>query len=142
MKKIVLIIFLILKSLTFGYINLYPLEFNKDITYGAGEEFTLYNRTTEPRKYRVYVESVEGKKSMADWIEVYPRSILINPLKEKNIKIYVEAPQGSKEGEYQANLVIKEISLPIILQDKEELEKKTKILTMVKLRLKGRVAYD
>lgn len=141
MKKIVLIFF-ILKSLTFGYINLYPLKFEKDITYGAGEEFVLYNRTTEPRKYRVYVESVEGKKSMADWIEVYPRSILINPLKEKNIKIYVEAPQGSKEGEYQANLVIKEISLPITLQDKEELEKKTKILTMVKLRLKGRVAYD
>ena len=142
MKKFIIVLFLILKSLTFGYINLYPLEFNKDITHGAGEEFVLYNRTTEPRKYRVYVESVDGKESMADWVEVYPRSILINPLKEKNIKIYVKAPQGSKEGEYQANLVIKEISLPITLQNEKELEKKTKIMTMVKLRLKGRVIYD
>lgn len=141
MKKIV-ILFLIFKSFAFGYINLYPLEFNKDITYGAAEEFVLYNRTTEIRKYRVYVESVEGKESMADWVQVYPRSISISPLKEEILKIYVEAPSGTKEGEYQANLVIKEISLPVTLQDKEELEKKTRILTMVKLRLKGRVAYD
>lgn len=142
MKRIVFLLFLILKSLTFGYINLYPLEFEKNITYGAGEEFVLYNRTTEPRKYRVYIESVEGKESMADWVQVYPRSVSIDPLKEKSVKIYVEAPKGTKEGEYQANLVIKEISFPVTLQDEEELKKKTRILTMVKLRLKGRVAYD
>lgn len=142
MKKSIIIIFLILNSLAFGYINLYPLEFKKDITYGAGEVFVLYNRTTKPRKYRIYVEDVKGKESMADWVEVYPRSILLNPLKEENLKIYIQAPSGSKEGEYQANLVIKEVSLPLTLQDEEELKRKTKVMTMVKLKLKGRVTYD
>lgn len=142
MKKIVFSLFLLINSICFSYINLYPLKFEKNIAHGAGEEFTLYNRTTKTVKYRVYIEEVEGKKSMADWVEVYPKSVTLTPLKEDTLRLYVQAPKGTPEGEYQANLVIKEISLPLPEADKEDREKKTKILTMVKLRLKGIVDYE
>lgn len=79
---------------------------------------------------------------MADWVEVYPKSVTLTPLKEDTLRLYVQAPKGTPEGEYQANLVIKEISLPLPEADKEDREKKTKILTMVKLRLKGIVDYE
>lgn len=142
MKRIIVLMIFLLNNLTYAYINLYPLKFDKDITYGANEKFVLYNRTTKTRKYRIYVEEVEGKKSMADWLEVYPKSISIDALKEDEIRVYVIAPKGTPEGEYQAKLVIKEVGLPIVKQEKEERKKKTRIMTMVKLRLKGRVAYD
>lgn len=142
MKKLIAVVMLLISSISYAYINLYPLEFNKDITHGAGEDFTLYNRSTKTRKYRVYVEEVEGKNSMTDWIEIYPKSISLSPLKEKTVKIYVTTPADVPEGEYQANLVLKEVALPITQQDKEEQKKKTRVMTMVKLRLKGRVNYE
>lgn len=142
MKRVILLLVFLLSSISYSYINLYPLEFEKDITHGAGERFVLYNRTTKPRKYRVYVEEVAGKKSMADWIEVYPKSISIDPLKEEEIRVYVSSPANTPQGEYQANLVIKEVALPITQQEKEEQKKKTRVMTMVKLRLKGRVSYE
>lgn len=142
MKKLIVIVMLLISSISYSYINLYPLEFEKDITHGAGERFVLYNRSTKARKYRVYVEEVAGKKSMADWIEVYPKSISIDPLKEEEIRVYVSSPANTPQGEYQANLVIKEVALPITQQEKEEQKKKTRVMTMVKLRLKGRVSYE
>lgn len=142
MKKLIAVVMLLISSISYAYINLYPLEFNKDITHGAGEDFTLYNRSTKTRKYRVYVEEVEGKNSMTDWIEIYPKSISLSPLKEKTVKIYVTTPADAPEGEYQANLVLKEVALPITQQDKEEQKKKTRVMTMVKLRLKGRINYE
>lgn len=142
MKKIIAVVMLLVSSISYAYINLYPLEFNKDITQGAGERFVLYNRSTKDRRYRIYVESVEGKESMADWIEVYPKSISLQPLREKAVRVYVTPPANTTQGEYQANLVIKEVALPTPQQDKEEQEKKTRVMTMVKLRLKGRVNYE
>ncbi|STO30664.1 Uncharacterised protein [Fusobacterium necrogenes] len=142
MKKLLLLMIFFLNTLSYAYINLYPLKFEKDITNGAAQQFVLYNRTTKERKYRVYVEKVEGKRSMAEWVEVYPKSILLEALEEDVIKIFVKAPEGTPEGEYQANLVIKEVALPVIKQDKEERKKKARIMTMVKLRLKGKVNYE
>ena len=138
MKKIIAVVMLLVSSISYAYINLYPLEFNKDITQGAGERFVLYNRSTKDRRYRIYVESVEGKESMADWIEVYPKSISLQPLREKAVRVYVTPPANTPQG----NLVIKEVALPTPQQDKEEQEKKTRVMTMVKLRLKGRVNYE
>lgn len=142
MKKLILFLVCTYGSISFGYINLYPLKFEKNITHGASENFVLYNRTLTPLKYRVYVESVEGKKSMANWVEVYPKSILIDPLKEEEIRLYVEAPKNTQSGEYQANLVIKEISLPSPQLEVKESKKKARVMTMVKLRLKGRVTNE
>ncbi|MCI6152130.1 MAG: hypothetical protein MR673_03260 [Fusobacterium perfoetens] len=139
-KKIIL--FFIINTISFAYINLYPLEFNKNITKGAFQEFVLYNRSTKPVRYRIYIEEVPNRNSMKDWIEVYPKSITLNSLEEDSIRVYVQSPEGTKEGIYEANLVIKEISLPQPKLTEEEKNKKHNILTMVKLRLKGSVKYE
>lgn len=139
MKKIVMILILIINSISYSYINIYPIKFEKDITEGAYEEFTLYNRSNKVRRYRIYVEDVEGRNSMKDWIEVYPKSISIKSLEEKNVKIFIEAPENIKNGIYESNFVVKEILPPTTELTNEEKNKKTNILTMVKLRLKGKI---
>ena len=75
---------------------------------------------------------------MEKWVQIYPRSITLEPLEEKKIQVYVEAPKEAPVGKYQANLVLKEVGLPVIEKDKED-NKKHNVLTMVKIRLKGNV---
>lgn len=136
MKKIMYIVILFLMSINaLGYINIYPSKFEKSIKKETYEEFTLYNRTQRDIKYRVYLEDIEGKKSMTDWIEVYPKSIVLKPLEEKIIKLSVKAPENAPAGEYNSNLVIKEIESV----KKTKNESKVKVMTMLKLKLKGYV---
>lgn len=138
-KFLILSIYSIISFSTKAYINIYPVKFEKDITKGAKEDFFLYNRSTKTRKYRLYVEEIDGEKSMKDWVEVYPKSITLKPLEEKSFGVYAKGPKGIENGVYESNLVIKEISLPAVEQSKEEREKKTNILTMIKIKMKGRV---
>lgn len=136
MKKIMYILILLLMSINaLGYINIYPSKFEKSIKEETYEEFTLYNRTQRDIKYRVYLEDIEGKKSMTDWIEIYPKSISLKPLEEKIIKLSVKAPTGTPVGEYNSNLVIKEIES--VKKTRDEDESRVKVMTMLKLKLKG-----
>lgn len=132
MKKIVFLIFLFSK-ISFGYINIYPMEFNKDISNGTTQSFKLYNRTEEERKYRIYIEAGE-KNSMSQWIEVYPQSISLKPLEEDEIRIAITPPSTISKGEYRAKLVIKEVEVP-----KQKKEKKVRLMTIFKLNMKGYV---
>lgn len=137
MKKIVLVLNMIFSVTLFAYINIYPVKFEKNITSGAYEEFTLYNRTSKPRRYRVYIEEVENaKNSMAEWIEIYPKSIALKPLQEEKLQLEVKPPEGVEKGEYIANLIIKEVAIPSV-EEKEE--KKNRVFTMIRMRLKGKV---
>ena len=72
---------------------------------------------------------------MGDWVELYPKSITLAPLEEKEVKIYVEAPENTPNGEYKTHLVIKEIETPEQIKQKSKL----KILTLLRLELRGYV---
>lgn len=130
--KILILIFLFFYKLNFAYINIYPTEFNKDISNGATEKFMLYNRTDEDIKYRIYVTEGDGK-DMSKWIEVYPQSILLKPLEEKEIRLSVTPPSSAEKGEYKAKLIIKEVEIPKKNKNKEEV----KFMTIFKLNMKG-----
>lgn len=132
MKKIVFLVILFSK-ISLGYINIYPTEFDKDITNGATQIFKLYNRTEEERRYRIYIENV-GKNSMSQWIEIYPQSISLKPLEEDEIRIAITPPSSISKGEYRAKLVIKEVEVP-----RKKKEKKVKLMTLFKLNMKGYV---
>lgn len=132
MKKIVFLVILFSK-ISLGYINIYPTEFDKDITNGATQIFKLYNRTDEERRYRIYIENV-GKNSMSQWIEIYPQSISLKPLEEDEIRIAITPPSSISKGEYRAKLVIKEVEVP-----RKKKEKKVKLMTLFKLNMKGYV---
>lgn len=129
-------------SIVYGYINIYPISFEKEINKGAFEEFVLYNKTNKTKRYRIFVEKGEDKNSMAEWIEIYPKSIILSPAEEKSFKMLVRAPEGSSKGEYKAKLVIKEVSQPTPLMTQQERERKQKFLTMLKINLKGIVIDD
>lgn len=136
MKKLTFIFcILFLKINAFGYINIYPTKFDKNIKEEAYEEFTLYNRTQRDLKYRVYLEDLPNENSMTKWIEVYPRSISLKPLEEKTIKLLVSAPKNTPKGKYTSNLIIKEVEDPLMKKNQDD--KKVQLLTLLKLKLNG-----
>ena len=109
MKKIiVLLLFICFNSYIFPYINIYPVKFDKNISSDVEEEFFLYNRTKENKKYRIYLENSEDNE-FANWIEIYPKSILLKPLEEKSFKIYIKTPNNVEKGIYSSNLIVKEV---------------------------------
>lgn len=130
MRNIIFLIFLFFK-LSFSYINIYPTNFNKVITNGATETFKLYNRTDSEKKYRIYIEA-SSDQDMSKWIEVYPKSIFLKPLKEEEVRLFVNPPLSATKGEYTAKLVIKEICSP---NNKE----KVNLMTLFKLNMKGHI---
>ncbi len=134
MRKLYVVIFILMSMRVWGYINIYPAEFDKDITHGADGKFRLYNRLNKPVKYRIYLEEESEKNSMLDWIEIYPTTIFLKPLESKEIKILITPKKGAKDGDYSARLVVKQINIP-----REMKEKKVNFLTILKLKLKGRI---
>lgn len=132
MKKLYIFLILLLSQVSYSYINIYPTGFDKDITNGATESFKLYNRTNEEVKYRIYIEKNVEENSMADWIEIYPQSISLKPLEEKELRILVAPPKKTKNGVYKARLVVKEVEVP-----SKNKRKKVKIMTIFKLNMKG-----
>lgn len=135
MKKIiVLLLFICFNSYIFSYINIYPVKFDKNISSDVEEEFFLYNRTKENKKYRIYLENSEDSE-FANWIEIYPKSILLKPLEEKSFKIYIKTPSNAEKGIYSTNLIVKEVESV----EKNRDNKKTKILTKLRMKLIGRL---
>lgn len=131
MKVIYTILIFLLSTTSFSYINIYPMEFDKNISNGVTESFKLYNRTSNEIRYRVYIEKSE-EKDMSQWIEIYPQSISLKPLEEKELRLSVTPPKNAQAGEYKAKLVIKEIKVP----NKKD-DKKINIMTLFKLNMKG-----
>lgn len=135
MRK-VLFFFLTSYNIVFSYINIYPTKFEKNIENGVGEVFKLYNRTETQIKYRIYLE--KGKESdMSEWIEVYPRSIILNPTEEKEIKIFITPPTVAKKGLYKAKLIVKQVEG--IQKTKNN---KVNFMTLFKLNMTGYIGDD
>lgn len=136
MSLIKILIFIIFSKITFSYINIYPSKFEKNITNGAKESFKLYNRTEKQVKYRIYLE--EGKENdMSNWIEIYPRSITLKPLEEKEIRLLINTPKNAKLGKYKAKLIIKEIEVP-----GKKKKEKVNFMTRLKLNMVGNIEDD
>lgn len=121
MKKIYLLVYmLIMTKLSFGYLNLSPTSFDKNISNGGYQEFTLYNNTTIPVRYRIEPKKMDkkGVKDMSSWIEVYPKVVTVYPAEGKSFKVYVKSAKNSPVGDYGAFLNIKQISAPKLKNQK------------------------
>ena len=134
MKKI-LILLIIISNIAFSYINIYPTKFEKDISNGAEENFKLYNRSEDTVKYRIYLDDFTNKENdMSKWIELYPSSISLAPLEEKEIRLLVNKPLGAKPGKYGARLIIKEVRVP----SKKKMDK-VQFMTILKFNMIGEI---
>ena len=134
MKKI-LILLIIISNIAFSYINIYPTKFEKDISNGAEENFKLYNRSKDTVKYRIYLDDFTNKENdMSKWIELYPSSISLAPLEEKEIRLLVNKPLGAKPGKYGARLIIKEVRVA-----SKKKQDKVQFMTILKFNMIGEI---
>ncbi len=134
--KILILVFVIFSNISYSYINIYPTKFEKDITNGANESFKLYNRSGKTIKYRVYFEKSE-KNDMSQWGEIYPNSIALNPLEEKEIRVSIKPPKFASKGVYKAKMIVKEVGVP-----KKERDKKVNFFTLFKLNMTGYIGEN
>lgn len=134
--KILMLIFIIFSNITYSYINIYPTKFEKNITNGANESFKLYNRSGRKIRYRIYLE--KGKENdMSEWGEIYPNSITLNPLEEKEIRVSIAPPKNAPKGKYKAKLIVKEVGIP-----RKETNDKVNFFTLFKLNMNGYIGED
>lgn len=106
-----------------AYINLAPTTLDKNIKAGAYQEFTLFNDTTIPFRYKITpMAMTENKKviDMSKWIEVYPKIVTVKPTEAKKFKVYVKADKGALEGDYGAFLNIRQMSAPKLKGEETE----------------------
>ncbi|MGL5202039.1 COG1470 family protein [Cetobacterium sp.] len=129
--KILLLMFLLFSNITYSYINIYPSKFEKNITNGNSETFKLYNRSGKQIRYRIYLE--EGDENdMSRWSEIYPNSITLNPLEEKEVRISIRPPKNAAKGKYKAKLIVKEVGIP-----RKEKSDKVNFFTLFRLNMTG-----
>ncbi|WP_047395882.1 hypothetical protein [Cetobacterium sp. ZOR0034] len=134
--KVVLIFFLLATSL-FSYVNVHPVTFDKRID-GRGEvqEYTLYNPTKNSLRYQIYLDDSRLEKSMKDWIELYPTTITLKPGGSGKFKVLARAPKGVPAGEYLVTVGIKEMGLP---NNPKDSTASVQILTHLKMDIAGYV---
>lgn len=123
----IIIFYLTLIQMVYGYINIYPSFFYEELkSEGTSKTFILTNRSASDLRYRIYLEekSLENLK-----VEVYPKSIKLSPYEKKEIKVLITPHKKLKAGVYSATLVVKEIGAYT--------EKNKKIYSMLKLKLSG-----
>lgn len=131
MFKVLMFLFFTIE--VFAYINITPITFDERIDRdGGAKEYIISNSSKKSKRYRVYVEPVEEKNDMTDWVEWYPKSASLKPGESKKIKVLITAPNEAKRGEYTTKLCIKELETPI---QKENVS----ILTNLKIELAGYV---
>ena len=107
-----------------AYINIAPTTLDKNIKAGAYQEFTLFNDTTIPFRYKITPMAMTGNEKVMDmskWIEVYPKIVTVRPTESKKFKVYVKADKGVLEGDYGAFLSIKQMSAPKLKGETENL---------------------
>ena len=137
MKKNIFIILMLLFSKIYSYVNIHPVNFDKNIG-GSGEieEYYLYNGTNTSIKYIFSVEKSKKGKDMTSWVEYYPKTLNLKPGQEGVLKVFIKAPKGSESGEYTTVLGIKE--MPVATEKEMKNKSSTlKILTNLKMEIVG-----
>lgn len=120
-------IFTLIWELTYGYINIYPSFFLKELkNEGTTETFVLSNRTNDEVRYRLYIEENITNENNIN-VEIYPKSITLSPLEQKEVKVLIKPILPLQYGNYTKKLVVKEILIPN--------KRKKKILTEFKMNL-------
>lgn len=136
MKLKLLSLGILLHSITsFSYMNVDPVIFDKRIDNGgSSQEYHITNVTNTPVGYRIYTEKIpETKNDMTSWIEYYPRELKLSPGETGKIKVLIEAPDKTKEGEYISTLGIKEVNIPT----SEKKNSTVQIYTNLKIEIAG-----
>lgn len=106
-----------LNSYSFKLQNIY---FNQrmDGENGGYREFYITNDHLTRQRYKVNV--LPGSlNNGANFIEIYPKVITIEPKSKGTVKVFAKVPQTTKNGEYSFNLQFQPINIPTLAKNKE-----------------------
>lgn len=107
------LLFFIIQINIFSYTSISPLYFDERIDGEGGyKEYILSNATRKIVGYKIYFEKKSDKNDMSEWIDFYPKKLILNPGESKKVKILIASPKGVKPGEYITNFCIKEVDTP------------------------------
>lgn len=130
-KNSLILVFFIVSLVTFSF-QMSPISFEKRIDKGQGfKEFYFPNTGNKTIRYKF--TSLPGsahRGDMSKWVELYPKILTIKPEQTGVLKVFVQAPKETPEGEYGFLLD----SLPIEVLDKDEQSKDIKAASTVKIR--------
>ena len=100
-KIILLILFILIGKFSFS-LSIYPKSFEKDITQGAVEVYTIINDTKEKKLYKIDAsmeeEGIEKK--------IFPRIFFLEPNEKKEVKVYLKCNDSLKNNIYRGNLIV------------------------------------
>ncbi len=131
-------IFFLLVKIVLAYTNIAPLYFDEKIDGDGGyKEYILTNNTQRTLKYRIYAEKKENDLDMTSWTEIYPKVISLKPGQREKVKVFIQAPKSTNNGEYITNFCIKEIEYP-----NSETRQKLQVFTNLKIELAGFVGEN
>lgn len=123
---------------SFSYINISPTTLDKNIKVGAYQEFTFYNDTTIPFRYKITPVAMTGNKlvkDMSKWVEVYPKIVTVNPTESKKFKVYIKADKNAEAGDYGTFLNIRQMSAPKLKGEEEDQNIGAGMVIMVNLNM-------
>ena len=123
---------------SFSYINISPTTLDKNIKVGAYQEFTFYNDTTIPFRYKITPVAMKDNKivkDMSKWVEVYPKIVTVNPTESKKFKVYIKADKNAEAGDYGTFLNIRQMSAPKLKGEEEEQNIGAGMVIMVNLNM-------
>ena len=123
-KVLIIIGVMLHMQIAYGYINVYPTKFDKEIRKeGSFHEITLSNPSMDEIRYSITLKDLKGNDNhtgdMASWTEIYPTLVTVRPGRKSNVKMLITPPEGVEDGEYGMILNIKQLNTPNSIKEKE-----------------------
>lgn len=119
-KTLIFCIFFISFTSLFS-LSLYPVSFDKDIQFGATEEYTFFNTQNKTIVYKVNINMNEFHISTL----VFPKIFVLNPGESKSVKIFLKPKTVLKNGTYNGSINIE--SFPLVLEDSNNVKLNVKL---------------
>ncbi len=109
-KTLIFCIFFISFTSLFS-LSLYPVSFDKDIQFGATEEYTFFNTQNKTIVYKVNINMNKFHISTL----VFPKIFVLNPGESKSVKIFLKPITKLNQGVYSGFIDIE--TLPLNLEE-------------------------
>ena len=111
MKKLIFLIFSILLSISSYSLNfsVSPTKFDIDMTQKKTYELEIINNTGNILRVISFFEKIDGYKSLADNIIIFPKKVSIKPGGKKDIRFTIRDLEKLEAGNYKNLFIIREI---------------------------------
>lgn len=122
LKKILFFTLLCINCLTSYSFRLQNISYNQriDTLEGGYREFYIVNDSLSKQRYKINV--IKGTNlNGANFVEVYPKVITIDPQTKGVVKVFMKAPENIEKNQYNFKLQFQPINVPTLAKNKNGL---------------------